>query len=819
VEGPPRERNNLEEHASDPPEQLLVPASVVHERQILPVSSAGSRSPPKRTKGDGGYPSYPHQLVVADHTKDWQIVLKDPVGQNVVLYNRAERKYVVCKPPPKDDTVTVEEKHPPKNYCPMCGQELFGFHRSGGVSPDERSHSHMHMDPQMTADYFLLIDKLPGFYRSRGSSPGAGADAGAQTAEPAGSSEGKHGGKSSRYGTTLPKDAFNEGYYKRFFEEKQSLGVGSFGSVFLCHHKLQGVVLGSFAVKKIPVGDSTTWCLKVLQEVTILQTLHHPNIVDYKHSWLEHSKASDFSPEVPCLFVLMEYADRGNLAKYVWPDNRRPRILEDITVIRFLDDICQGLKHLHLAGLIHRDLKPENILIKTTGEMREGKHSFSHDHDGQPNVRLLISDFGQTYFKGTKLRRPGFRGVGHYGTVSYLAPEALVEDRGIENPYCEASDMWSIGAILYVMAYSDLPFLSEDAVSIRAEILERDLDLDSKRQKRPMEIKEIIKGLMRVNPGDRLTLDEVLGIIYQAHQRPKGNQASVEPVRKETVPTSKSLTPVVRPMTGRENSIENLEPLAKTQIESRAVVPSPITANSDDRAVGRRRPRTNLLRNPSFTQRLWQIVQEQQQQISPKHSSASIMHLFLHLFQILLLCFFMSSPYSLSVSYALPTIVACAFLIWLSNAPERVNSTWMQTRRWLPVFAPLFGLVFKGMQCAGWLPSSNQKDCVLFKYLLAAVVNLAHAACNFYLLKMEAGQQSGPSTLIIPAEDKVIVNRQNGNLARFVESPVILRRTNVGDHLNAEESKQDLQPSIGMMNAGSSSLRQRQRKNIPGNIS
>lgn len=50
------------------------------------------------------------------------------------------------------------------------------------------------------------------------------------------------------------RNSFNEGYYEKFFVEQQKLGRGFRGSVFHCIHMLDGVQLGTFAVKKIPVG-------------------------------------------------------------------------------------------------------------------------------------------------------------------------------------------------------------------------------------------------------------------------------------------------------------------------------------------------------------------------------------------------------------------------------------------------------------------------------------------------------------------------------------------------------------------------------------
>jgi serine/threonine protein kinase len=58
--------------------------------------------------------------------------------------------------------------------------------------------------------------------------------------------------------------------------------------------------------------------MKVLREVKALESLKkHPNIVNYQHSWLENDKTADFGPTIPCLFILMEYANGGSLAELI----------------------------------------------------------------------------------------------------------------------------------------------------------------------------------------------------------------------------------------------------------------------------------------------------------------------------------------------------------------------------------------------------------------------------------------------------------------------------------------------------------------------
>lgn len=73
------------------------------------------------------------------------------------------------------------------------------------------------------------------------------------------------------------------GYFARFFVERRKLGVGSFGTVYLCHHVIDTVFLGEFAVKLVPVGDSREWLRGMMKEVKALERLSaHPNIVSYK---------------------------------------------------------------------------------------------------------------------------------------------------------------------------------------------------------------------------------------------------------------------------------------------------------------------------------------------------------------------------------------------------------------------------------------------------------------------------------------------------------------------------------------------------------
>lgn len=204
----------------------------------------------------------------------------------------------------------------------------------------------------------------------------------------------------------LSDSSINQGYYRRFFKEDQKLGRGAGGSVYKCQHVLDGIELGAYAVKKVPVGDNHSWLNRMLREVHMLENLRHPNIIEYKHAWLEYHQLTQFGPAIPCLFILMQLAEGGNLEEFIL--NNRENISIQLCCGWF-EQICQGLAHLHRCGILHRDLKPSNILLKP-------------QDDG--NVQLLITDFGECASMNEGSTNVQNR-TGATGTIEFVAPELL----------------------------------------------------------------------------------------------------------------------------------------------------------------------------------------------------------------------------------------------------------------------------------------------------------------------------------------------------------------------------------------------------------
>ena len=134
---------------------------------------------------------------------------------------------------------------------------------------------------------------------------------------------------------------------------------------------------------------------------------------------------------------------------------------------------------------MYRDIKPENILL----------NSF-HDI---PLVKL--ADFGLS-----KLATPNERLTLPCGTLAYVAPEVL-QAKG----YNKEVDMWSIGAVVYVMLRGKLPFYEKDRQSLICKILHSEIDLTEKfwNNHTPYAM-DFIRKLLAKDPEKRYTAEQAL---------------------------------------------------------------------------------------------------------------------------------------------------------------------------------------------------------------------------------------------------------------------------------------------------------------------
>ncbi|KAI8629620.1 kinase-like protein [Xylariaceae sp. FL1651] len=332
-------------------------------------------------------------------------------------------------------------------------------------------------------------------------------------------------------GARIRGDAFSPNYFARFFVEERELGRGGKGVVLLVRHEIDGCPLGHFACKRVPVGDDHAWLEKVLVEVEFLAALSHPNLVSYRHVWLEDVHIHRFGPSVACAFILQQYCNGGDLLRYVVGDQPKQTTKEQLKaqlrrrskghgerppdvspsqhhlsleeIYSLFKDVTSGLAYLHSANYIHRDLKPSNCLL--------------HHENGK--LTCLISDFGEVQ-PSNAVRTS----TGTTGTISFCAPEVLkMDSHGQFGNFTVKSDVFSLGMILYFLCFGRLPYMNanvvqeelEDIDQLRAEIADWKGFQDEKRERPdlPSKLYQLLKKMLALNPAERPSATEVLGIL------------------------------------------------------------------------------------------------------------------------------------------------------------------------------------------------------------------------------------------------------------------------------------------------------------------
>ena len=250
------------------------------------------------------------------------------------------------------------------------------------------------------------------------------------------------------------------------FDQIDEIGAGGYGRVNLYKHKVTGAI---YAIKLI---DKTKFENKIqkqlfAREVEIMYKISHKNIVKlYSH----------FEDESNC-YLVMEYIKRGNLFSLL--QSQPNKCLDQKSIANYIVDLISSLYYLHNMNpsIIHRDIKPENLLL-------------SDDN------HLKLTDFGgSNYYFQNKAR---FTTV---GTRIYQSPEML-----LNKGYDTRVDIWAIGVLIFELLCGYPPF-KKDNHSMEDNIINLKINWPIKMN---LLGKNLISKILKVNPENRLNLEEIL---------------------------------------------------------------------------------------------------------------------------------------------------------------------------------------------------------------------------------------------------------------------------------------------------------------------
>uniref|UniRef100_A0A8D2P9C1 Serine/threonine-protein kinase PLK3 n=1 Tax=Zosterops lateralis melanops TaxID=1220523 RepID=A0A8D2P9C1_ZOSLA len=251
------------------------------------------------------------------------------------------------------------------------------------------------------------------------------------------------------------------------FDGLRSSGFLPCGGFARCYEMTDLSSNKTYAVKVIPHSRVAKphQREKITNEIELHRDLHHKHIVKFSH-YFEDSES---------IYIFLEHCSRKSLA-HIW--KARHTLLEP-EVRYYLKQIISGLKYLHLKGILHRDLKLGNFFINENMELKVGDFGLAACQDVSDQKKKTIC-----------------------GTPNYLAPEVLLrQGHGPE------SDVWSLGCVMYTLLCGNPPFETSDLKETYRCIKQVEYTLPVFLS---LPAKHLITGILRRNPQDRLTLDEIL---------------------------------------------------------------------------------------------------------------------------------------------------------------------------------------------------------------------------------------------------------------------------------------------------------------------
>jgi serine/threonine-protein kinase len=203
----------------------------------------------------------------------------------------------------------------------------------------------------------------------------------------------------------------------------RSLGIGGMGEVYLAHDEVLDRDVALKVLRKQYAGDEGS-AERFRREASSAASLSHPNIVQLYN----RGETGDGT-----LYIVMEYVSGGTLQEQI--DERGPLEAREAAAVAV--QIAEALVAAHERGVIHRDIKPQNVLLDSSGDLK-------------------VTDFGIA-----RAAASSSASSAAFGTAGYISPE-----QALGEPVGPASDLYSLGVVLYEMLTGELPYTADNPIAV-----------------------------------------------------------------------------------------------------------------------------------------------------------------------------------------------------------------------------------------------------------------------------------------------------------------------------------------------------------------
>ena len=271
---------------------------------------------------------------------------------------------------------------------------------------------------------------------------------------------------------------------------EKSLGKGAFGEVFLT--KKVGDDNKIYATKQYERDKiENTEAMKYLKnEIAILQTLNHPNIVKFE----------DVKKTKKHFYIVMEYCNGGELSKALEKYQLKFGKPFSQEIVQYLmRQIIDAFKYIHGQKIMHRDIKLDNILLNFQNEKDKKDLNMM-------KAQIKIIDFGFA----CKIAKDSltYTAIGNPINMDPLILKKLNTPgrKARQLGYDQKADIWSLGAICYEMLIGRAAFDAEDMNDLVNKVEAGKYKVPTSLSK---EVISFLNGMLQYQPTQRLTIEQL----------------------------------------------------------------------------------------------------------------------------------------------------------------------------------------------------------------------------------------------------------------------------------------------------------------------